>query len=242
MLSLFDTPTVPALITGIDLESKDTQLSAYILALGSVTFDVKKYQLTECSRMELDPEDPEAKELFTESPATMRWWNEVDKNEFAPTELARKIAFGGATLHRGGIEFFNRVLTTLNKRNSIFTARGPEFDMRLFEVTCRRYGIDHRLRFSNFDSDRTAERMLSALGCPKISENELKKYIRCTEADGPLHSAHFDAAKEGYRTMRAYWLVAIAGAYGLDELKLAVTALDDGTFDPEKYHEGINFE
>lgn len=241
MSELFNKPTIPSTITGIDLETKGTKLNAFILALGGVTFDVRKYQLVECSRLELDPEDKEAKELFTEDAETLRWWEEFDKNPWSPSELARKIAWGGTTPHREGITFFAKMLEQLNKRNSIFTARGPEFDMRVLEVTCVRYGIDHNLRFSNFDSDRTAERMLKALGCSPISENELEKYIRCTDANGPLHSAHYDAAKEGYRTMRAYWLVAIAGAYGLDTLKEAVARLDEGTFDPEAYGE-ICFE
>lgn len=241
MSELFNKPTIPSTITGIDLETKGTKLNAFILALGGVTFDVRKYQLVECSRLELDPEDKEAKELFTEDAETIRWWEEVDKNPWSPSELARKIAWGGTTPHRQGIIFFAKMLEKLNERNSIFTARGPEFDMRVLEVSCVRYGINHNLRFSNFDSDRTAERMLKALGCSAISENELEKYIRCTDANGPLHSAHYDAAKEGYRTMRAYWLVAIAGAYGLDTLKEAVVRLDEGTFDPEAYGE-ICFE
>lgn len=233
-------PKLPKNFTALDVETKSTMLNAYVLAFGIAGINMEKFTLEEVTSVELNPNDENAVKLFHECPSTIQWWHNRDPNDpYAPSQAAYDISWGGTMEHKTGIELLHKVLNDLSKKNAIISARGPDFDMRVVEQSFYAYGLDFRLRFSNFDSDRTHERHRNAMGIPAPTPEELLKFK--VRRYGILHVAIYDAALEAYNGARQLWLSAIANLEGRDGLIKAMEAFEAGEFDPKPYLDRVDF-
>lgn len=234
-------PQLPAQFTGIDIETKSTKLMGYILSFGMCKINMRKFKPDEVVGFELEPNNKEADEIFHTDPGTMRWWDKAgtpEADQFSPCEVAKLRAFNGTIPHRDGIKTLHRMLHSQSKDNVVFTSRGPEFDMRIIEQSCLAYGFDWKMRFGNFDSDRTYERVGKALGIKMPSEAFVEAYMGRKFIK---HCAQCDAGFEAYNGARVLWLNVIMSLDGRDKMIEELKNMDEGKFDPSPYVERVEF-
>lgn len=233
-------PKLPAQFTGLDIESKSTELNAYILSFGLCKINMKKFRPDQVVGYELEADNEEAGKLFHTCPRTMGWWGKAgDPNDpYAPSLEAKALAFKGRFDHYEGIKVLHKFLHNFNNDNCVFTSRGPEFDMRIVENACKSYGLNWRLRFSNFDSDRTYERVGNALGVLPPTEKFVASYLG---SQFVKHCAKSDAAFEAFNGARVLWLSAIANLDGRERMIEALKLMDENKFDPKEYVDRVEW-
>lgn len=210
---------IPECVIGFDCETKDTLPTAYPLSFAAVVFDIARLAKTHQWSGAIDPNDPKMQPpYFTESKSTLDWW--WGKLEYSqPDECARKAAWSGTAKLPDvlkemidGLEFIRH-----SKRPYVITTRGPEFDIPIVTNCLNQCDIFRGVfnRFSLNDSDRTAERMLAALGMEMDISTESvhwqgdKMYV--------AHMPEYDAGMSAYRTARAYHLLKIIREHGSDK-------------------------
>lgn len=201
---------------------------------------MKTFRPVEIVSYEMNPNDPTANEYFSTTEDTMKWWESAldPDDKWAPSLLAKAIAFGGRMGHRDGIVKVAKHLAEMNKTNTVFTSRGPEFDMRIIEYACQSYNVPLKLRFSNYDSDRTYERCAKAMGIQTPPDTMINLLTQCEVVK---HTASADASVEAYNAARVLWLIVIMTLDGREAMKKAITDMELGVFDPEPYVDRVEF-
>lgn len=153
----------------IDIESLDTKPGAIILAIGACTLDLKQEFLTL-----IDPAQSRM-EGFTESSATMRWWNSK------PAAL-RGFVFGGDQKPLSAINALSDWLFAIRRQNNMqdiwVWAKGTHFDISLLEAYYRHFDVGYPWEYGNVRDYRTLAARL-----PHVP------YVRPTDAHNPLADA-----------------------------------------------------
>lgn len=207
-------PRVPRYTLGIDIETKDTRATAYILAIGCVLFD--NYTLKKINILDLGflPDDPEQAHR-TESKSTIEWWHTRSNNPRFPTQEAYDRAWGGKLSYSEGMRIFDQFIRELpGKYEVVLPMRGPDFDAVILQNATQDLNLRTPIPARMLDSHRTVERVVTALGLPSISEAEACRFKMGGEP--LLHWAVYDASIEGYETARMYYALHSIRANGYD--------------------------
>lgn len=226
-------PKIPVIVHGFDAETKALRPDAYILSMGMATFDIATLTLLGCSYVAVDPNDPEANEIFHTDPGTLEWWEGKGNPDYAPSPEARKAAFSGTTKMPDALRIMVNYVEQFKKFDSVIVSRGPEFDIPIVcnaLVRCNQYQGLFR-RFSANDSDRTVERLMLAMGLEMDQDTEQHNWLR-SGGEWVEHHPGFDSARSAYRTARAYHLAHIAKNHGFEQMLVAHKALRAGNYNP----------
>lgn len=228
---------IPEVIVGADVETKSTQPNAYMLSFACIVFDVRTLtQLANIYRT-IDPNDENMVEpYFHTDEGTLKWWRGDVDPQYAPDPAAYKEAFSGTTKLPDALRDIIEFLEPIRKKHKhVISTRGPEFDIPIIRNAlrqCDQYEGIFR-RFANNDSDRTAERVLTALGMEIEYVNE--KHHWCNQHEWVEHMPAFDAARTAYRTARMYHLLYLIRHYGSDVAYKANEEMRRGTYDAKKF-------
>jgi len=226
-------PEIPRYTLGLDIETKDVVPSSYILAIGAVLYDNHTLKVIATWRIDFDPNDPEQGNR-TVCERTVDWWNTRKPGNAFPSQQAYDLTWNGTTKFKDGMQQFAKYMNE-NPRNGVTVVpmRGPDFDYVILRDALKDAGINYRMPARNLDSHRTVERVISALGIPPASENEVQRWWKGPE---PLHHvAVFDAAWEGYETARMYHILHCFRLLGYDGTMEMVKSWSEAAKPLEEY-------
>lgn len=193
---------IPEYVIGFDVETKDTLPTAKVLSLSGACIRVKDMQLVSCFDYIIDPNDA-SQVNRTESYATLQWHKNFGPERFKPTQRAYDITWGGhLTLDKSLKNIINE-LKAYKKSNHVITSCGPDFDMVILQDLARYYGMRYDIRYSVYDSVRTAKRGLDALGLPYMTDELLEAFPLLKDED-LRHTSRFDSLEEALITARYY--------------------------------------
>lgn len=199
---------IPEYCNGIDIETKSTEVNAFVLAIGGVTFSTRTLGVVNTLNLTIDPEcEIQTKYLQRHtSDSTMKWWFPQTPDNFSPTALAQQWTWSGTMDTETACQMLDKYLAELKKMNAVYSMRGPEFDYVILNSLYKDMGNRLNVRFSNLESHRTVERGLIALGVdPTLSEKEIE---HISPSDNYVeHVAVCDAGKEAYQTACYYHLL-----------------------------------
>ncbi|QVW28731.1 putative exoribonuclease [Erwinia phage pEa_SNUABM_8] len=229
---------VPQIVIGVDGETKSMRSDAYLISLGMAAWDVTTLRLIGAFYQTIDPNDEKAKAIFHEDPSTLAWWRgEGDNPDYAPCPEAYKEAFSGTMKMPEVLWSAYKFLEGFKapNRNVTLTMRGPDFDHPILMNAFAQCDVPTSLlrRFSMLDSDRTAERIASAMGLEPNYDAESHNWTRGKEAY--LHHAGYDAAREGYITARIYHLALVAKRHGFERMLEAHHQICTGEYAPMEF-------
>lgn len=193
---------IPEYVIGFDVETKDVLPSAKVLSLSGACIRVSDMQLCSVFDYLIDPNDP-SQANRSESYSTLKWHENTGPERFKPSEKSKEITWSG---HHTMDQVLKRVIGELKaykKSNHVITSCGPDFDMTILQDLARYYGINYDIRYSIYDSVRTAKRGLDALGLPYITPDLMEKYAILQDED-LRHTSKFDAVEEAVITARYY--------------------------------------
>lgn len=200
---------IPEYVIAVDVETKDTMPTAKVLSISAACIRVKDMQLMSVLDYHIDPNDP-TQVNRTESYSTLNWHKDFGPERHKPTQRAYDITWGGKMILA---DVLKRILSELNayrKSNHVLAACGPDFDMVILQDCARYYGMRYDLRFSNYDSVRTAKRGMDALGLPYITPDLIEKYDLLKDED-LRHTSKFDAVEEAVIVARYYNVLTTLG-------------------------------
>lgn len=227
---------IPNIVIGADGETKSMRSDAYLLAVGFAGWDVTTLRYIGGYYQTIDPNDEKAKSIFHEDPGTMAWWRgEGDNPAYAPSPEAYKEAFSGTMKMPEALWGAYRWLETFRDKVCTITMRGPDFDSPIMMNAFLQCDVPTSIlrRFSMLDSDRTAERIMHALGLVPDYQAESHNWTR--GKDAYLHHAGFDACREGYITARMYHLALIAKRHGFERMLEAHHQICTGEYAPMEF-------
>lgn len=227
---------IPNIVIGVDGETKSMRSDAYLIALGMAAWDVATLRLIGAFYQTIDPNDEKAKAIFHEDPGTMAWWRgEGDNPAYAPSPEAYKEAFSGTLKMPEVLWAGYKFLEGFRNQQCTLAMRGPDFDHPILMNAYAQCDVPTSLlrRFSMLDSDRTAERIMAALGMEPCYEAESYNWTRGKEAY--LHHTGYDAAREGYVTARMYHLALIGKRHGFERMLEAHHQICTGEYAPMEF-------
>lgn len=217
--------TLPRYTLGLDVETKDTAETSYLLAIGAVLYDNYALKFITSFRIAFDPNDPEQEDR-TESESTITWWQSHmgEGDDRTPSDIAYDLAWGGTTKFSVGMEAFVKFMRQLPKDGEIaIPMKGPDFDYPILRNALLYAGNDYRIHARPLDSSRTVERVCHSLELPVIKDEELRIFWK-----GPKrmpHVAVWDAGYEGYEAARMYYALHLIKTVGYDETIIILNAL-----------------
>lgn len=219
--------TIPRFTVGTDIETKDTEATAYILSIGSVMFD--NYTLKPVSTLNItfDPDDPEQAQR-TASPRTLDWWAGSDAT--SPTREVHDITWSGKTPFSVGMQQVDEYFRSLPYGKFTMPMKGPDFDYVILKHALRQLGMYRTpLHARPLDSSRTIERVYQSLELPPISEAEISRFW--SHSKQLPHVAIYDAGYEGYEGARMYHALHLIKTVGYDEACSRLKQLSDNDVD-----------
>lgn len=217
--------TIPRYTLGLDVETKDTAETSYLLAIGCVLFDNYSLKFVSSFRVGFDANDPEQEDR-TESESTIEWWESHQGNggKAYPSDIAYDLAWGGTTKFSSGMDAFVKYMKALPRDGyTVMPMKGPDFDYPILRNALKYGGFDYRIHATPLDSSRTIERIYAALELPPIREEELRVFWK-----GPVqlpHVAVFDAGFEGYEAARMYYGLHLIKTIGYDAAIIRLSQL-----------------
>lgn len=224
--------TFPQHVNGIDIETKSTEVNAYVLSIGMAKFRVRDLRLVETLSLHIDPEcSIQTKDLNRHvSERTMEWWFPKKPTKWSPTEQAQKWTWGGGMSTDTALMLTSKYLRDCSKdKTMVHTMRGPDFDYVILKNLYDEMGLYLDLSFTALDSHRTVERALKTMGVGALSDKEL---VRISPADHVIeHVAVCDAAKEAYDTARYYHLLWWLMNRGAEKAKQVIAGWAEGNFE-----------
>jgi hypothetical protein len=204
--------TIPRYTVGADIETKDTEASAYLLSVGAVMFDNYTLKPVSVLNVTFDPEDPEQASR-TSSPQTLDWW--AGRGEGHPTQLAHDMTWHGRTTFNEGMKQVDSYFRSLPYGKFAMPMKGPDFDYVILRHALRQLGMYRTpLHARPLDSSRTVERVNHGLEIPPISDIEIQRFWNYPERIP--HVAVYDAGYEGYETARMYHCLHLIKTIGYD--------------------------
>ena len=230
------TPDLPEEVVGVDVETKSTSPTAYVVSIASVSFNVRTLSQTSAFYRTIDPNDVDAVACFTEDADTMKWWRGEGDPSYSPDPIAYKEAFSGTDKMPQVFKDLVDYLEPIRRKfKHVITTRGPEFDIPIISNVLRQCGLYEGIfrRYSANDSDRTAERFTIAFAfdldydCEKVMWCKTKEYVP--------HMPAFDAGMSAYRTARLYHLAYITRTYGYPKALEAAAIMRTGNYNGAKF-------
>lgn len=228
---------IPEVVVGADVETKSTAPNAYMLSFACVAFDIRTLTQVANIYRTIDPNDENMVEpYFHTDESTLKWWRGDVDPQYAPDPAAYKEAFSGTTKLPDALKDIVDFLEPIRKKQKhVVSSRGPEFDIPIIRNALRQCDLYEGIfrRFSNNDSDRTAERVLAALGMEIEYVNE--KHHWCNLHEWVEHMPAFDAGRTAYRTARMYHLLYLIRTHGSDTAYKANEEMRRGSYDAKKF-------
>ncbi len=205
---------IPEYVIGFDIETIDVLPSAKVLSMSGVTIKVSNMQIVAVFDFIIDPEDP-TQIHRTESYSTRAWHNDFGEESFKPSKESHEITWGGHLKLDAVVKMVLTELTAYRKSDYVITSCGPDFDMVILQDVARYYGVRFNLKYSSYDSVRTAKRGMDALGLPYLTSDLLERFPLLKDQN-LKHTSKFDALEEALITARYYNILNHLGK-NLDE-------------------------
>lgn len=227
--------TLPAVVTGFDLETLALRPDAYILTAALSTIDIISLEFLLHTYVKFSPTDPVAKDVFYVDSDTEAYWKGMANPDYAPSKRAQIEAFSGTELLPEGLPKLVNHVEQFKNKGQVIVSRGPDFDMPIIRNALQQCDCYQGafMKVSMFDSDRTAERLAAAAGFEINEEVEKRNWVY-GGYDDP-HMAPHDAAKEAYTTARAYHLMMVGKQHGWDKAVIANQLLREGSYQSREF-------
>lgn len=197
---------IPRYVASLDLETRDFEPSAYILAAGIAVFDVQAMQRVDQAEWLMGPNDT-TQANRTIGSDTDDWWAFSGTDPKYPSLQARDHNWQVANpiALKDCCDQLEAFLAKYDRQkwDMPIAMRGPDFDYVIMRHAVRQLGYErYPLLMRMMDSSRTIDRFYAAVDLPQASGFTLAQI--CPGGQYHKHIALHDAIEEAFHSARYY--------------------------------------